>query len=126
LKVHTAVPPSRYKNGLSLVEKELLGILTKDASKFEIKAVKTRQDFWRKKSGSPAQIQKEMLSTDMLMQAVAIDAVIRFGINSLLRNNKLSDNDKKELEFLFELRYNLLNPQIYKLKKRAEASLKGL
>jgi len=126
LKVHTAAPPRRYKNGLSLVEQELLGILTRDASIFDIKAVKARQDFWRNKSGSPAQIQKEMLSTDMLMQAVAIDAVIRSGINSILRNNKLSDNDKKELEFLFELRYNLLNPEIYKMKKSAEASLKGL
>ena len=109
------VPPRTSKN-LSAVEQQLFSILINYIPEFDAKAVKARQLLWRKKTGNPQQLQKAMLTSDLIMQAVALDAVIRSGLNSILRNNKLSDNDKKELEYLLKLRYYLLTPEIYKLE----------
>ena len=64
----------------------------------------------------PEQVQREMLSTDTLMQAVALDAVIRSGINTILRGNQLTENDEKELNTLLKLRNSLLMPEKHMLE----------
>ena len=51
-----------------------------------------------------------MLESDPLMQAVALDAVFRETINSILRNGKMSEREKAELEELLRLRLELLDP----------------
>lgn len=102
---------------VSPIQRELFSIfLMEFIPDFDTEAVKARQKFWSRKSGEPAAVQKDMLNSDKLMQAVALDAVIRCGIKSILRNGKLTDNDKKEMQFLLKLRYYLLNPEMYKLK----------
>ena len=56
-----------------------------------------------------------MLTSDPVMQALALDAVIRSGINSILRNNQLTEDNKNGLQSLMRLRYYLLTPEMYKL-----------
>ena len=108
--------PPRTNKTLSSVERQLVSVLMNYTPDFDAKAVKARQLFWRKKTGNPQQLQKAMLTSDSLMQAVALDAVIRSGLNSILRNNQLSASDKNELESLLKLRYYLLTPEMYKLE----------
>ena len=108
--------PPRTNKTLSAVERQLVSVLMNYTPDFDAKAVKARQLFWRKKTGNPQQLQKAMLTSDSLMQAVALDAVIRSGLNSILRNNQLSASDKNELESLLKLRYYLLTPEMYKLE----------
>ena len=74
--------------------------------------VKARQNYWRSQKGLPEQIQKEMLTSDPVMRAVALDAVIRSGINAVLRADKLTAGESKKLEKLLKFRYYLLNPPI--------------
>ena len=109
------VPP-RSSKSLTPIETKLLSILFSYTPNFDAKEVKLRQDFWRSKKSLPEETQKKMLSTDPVMQAIAIDAVIRSGINSILKTNKFTTNDEEELKYLLKLRYYLLTPNMYELE----------
>ena len=78
---------------------------------FDVAKVQERQRYWRSRKGDPAQILKEMLTTDPIMQAVALDAVIRHGINKVLEHGSFRDNEETELKKLLDLRQALLDPQ---------------
>ena len=113
LRVYAGVPPKTDKGGLSLIEQQILGILMRGyLTDLDAGDVKARQNYWRSQKGLPEQIQKEMLTSDPVMQAVALDAVIRSGINAVLRADKLTAGESKELEKLLKFRYYLLNPPI--------------
>lgn len=105
-------PPQKGTKTLSLVESELFTIIEVAIGypDFDPKQVKNRQDFWRSQSGSPAEIQTKMLESDPLMQAVALDAVIRQGINSILQKGKMSELEMEEMKELLRLRRELLDP----------------
>ena len=66
---------------------------------------------------APAQMLKEMLTTDPIMQAVALDAVIRHGINKVLEYGAFRDNEEAELKNLLDLRLALLDPEWGKIKQ---------
>ena len=97
---------------LSPIESELFSLMEVAIGypDFDSKQVKGRQDFWRSQSGSPVGIQTKMLESDPLMQAVALDAVIRQGINAILQNGKMSKLEKEEMKELLRLRRELLDP----------------
>ena len=97
-------------------ESGLFSLLISYFTDFDEKTVKARQDYWRKKSGSPEQILKEMLKNDTLMQAVALDFEIRLLINIALKRKKILLEEKNELQFLIKYREYLLNPRTYKKK----------
>ena len=73
---------------------------------FDRKQVQERQRYWQ----SCTDI-KLMLTTDPVMQAVALDAVIRNGINKVLEHGSFRDNEEKELSKLLAMRQALLDPQ---------------
>ena len=84
--------------------------------KFDVAKVQERQRYWRSRNGDPAQMLKEMLTTDPIMQAVALDAVIRHGINKVLEHGAFRDNEEAELKNLIYLRHALLDPEWGKLQ----------
>ena len=78
---------------------------------FDVAKVQERQSYWK----NHADI-KLMLTTDPIMQAVALDAVIRNGINKVLEHGSFRDNEEAELKNLIDLRHALLAPEWGKLQ----------
>ena len=98
--------------GVTPLESKLWGMLHgADYPDFDVVKVQERQRYWSSRKGDPAQILKEMLTTDPIMQAVALDAVIRHGINKVLKHGSFRDNEETELKKLLDLRQALLDPQ---------------
>ena len=56
------------------------------------------------------------INTDQLVQTVALDAVIRHGINKVLEHGSFWDNEEAELKELIDLRHALLVPEWGKLQ----------
>ncbi len=52
-----------------------------------------------------------MLETDPVMQALALDAMIRYGVNAILKNGTFQPGEKSQLGTLFELRHGLIYPE---------------
>ena len=77
---------------------------------FDVAKVQERQRYWSSRKGDPAQMLKEMLTTDPIMQAVALDAVIRHGVNKVLGHGAFRDNEEAELKNLLYMRQALLDP----------------
>ena len=73
---------------------------------FDVAKVQERQSYWKNRADI-----KLMLTTDPVMQAVALDAVIRNGINKVLEHGSFRDNEEKELSKLLAMRQALLDPQ---------------
>ena len=105
-------PPSKGTKTPSALESDLFRIVEVAIGypDFDPKQVKERQDFWRSQTGTPAELQRKMLESDPLMQAVALDSVFRDTVNTILRNGKMSEKEKAELEELLRLRLELLDP----------------
>ena len=78
---------------------------------FDIAKVQERQRYWKSRTDI-----KLMLSTDPIMQAVALDAVIRHGINKVLEHGSFRGNEEAELKNLIYLRHALLDPEWEKLQ----------
>ena len=78
---------------------------------FDVAKVQERQSYWKNRADI-----KLMLTTDPLMQAVALDAVIRNGINKVLEHGAFRDNEEAELKNLIDLRHALLAPEWGKLQ----------
>ncbi|MBQ4313809.1 MAG: hypothetical protein IJC21_00035 [Lentisphaeria bacterium] len=83
---------------------------------FDIAKVQARQRYWKIRKGDPAKTQQEMLKTDHMMQAVALDSAIRNKINKILENGLFRDNEEAKLQKLLNLRQALLDPQWGKLQ----------
>lgn len=92
------------------LEHQLCGMFMAAYPDFDRAKVKARQTFWRNEPGTPAQIQQKMLETDPVMQAVALDAVIRHQVNAVLQSGVFQSGDKAQLGELFELRQGLVEP----------------
>ena len=78
---------------------------------FDRKQVQERQRYWKNRADI-----KLMLTTDPIMQAVALDAVIRHGINKILEHGSFRNNEETELKELIDLRHALLDPEWGKLQ----------
>ena len=83
---------------------------------FDIAKVQARQRYWKIRNGDPSKTQKEMLMTDHMMQAVALDSATRNKINKILENGLFRDNEEAKLQKLLNLRQALLDPQWGKLQ----------
>jgi len=105
-------PPSKGTKTPSALESELFRIVEVAIGHpdFDRDRVNERQDFWRSQPGTPAELQRKMLESDPLMQAVAWDSVFRESVNAILRNGKMSGQEKAGLEELLRLRLELLEP----------------
>lgn len=77
---------------------------------FDPDVVKRRQNHWRVASGTNAVKQNAMLTEDPIMQAVALDALIRSGVNRILAGGELPQEEKDLLRSLLLMRYSLLDP----------------
>ena len=103
--------------GVTPLESKLWGMLHgADYPDFDVAKVQERQRYWRSRNGDSAQMLKEMLTTDPVMQVVALDAVIRHGINKVLEHGAFRDNEEAELKNLLYLRLALLDPEWGKLQ----------
>ena len=103
--------------GVTPLESKLWGMLHgAHYPDFDVAKVQERQRYWSSRKGEPAQMLKEMLTTDPVMQAVALDAVIRHGINKVLEHGAFRDNEEAELKNLLDLRLALLDPEWGKLQ----------
>jgi len=78
---------------------------------FDGGAVEVRRAFWRGRSGTAEEIQRQMLETDPLMQALALDLLIREKANAVIEAGAFRPGDKKELGGLFRLRRGLLDSE---------------
>ena len=78
---------------------------------FDVAKVQERQSYWKNRADI-----KLILTTDPVMQAVALDAVIRNGINKVLEHGSFRDNEEAELKNLIYLRHALLDPEWGKLQ----------
>ena len=104
--------------GVTPLESKLWGMLhSADYPDFDVAKVQERQHYWSSRKGDPAQMLKEMMTTDPVMQAVALDAVIRNGINKVLEHGAFRDNEEAELKNLLDLRLALLDPEWGKIKQ---------
>ena len=78
---------------------------------FDVAKVQERQSYWKNRADI-----KLMLTTDPIMQAVALDAIIRHGINKVLEHGSFRGNEEAELKNLIYLRHALLDPEWGKLQ----------
>ena len=97
--------------GVSGPARELYGMFMVVYPDFESRSVRGRQGFWRSRPGDAAEIRREMLETDHLMQALALDLLLREKANAVLEAGRFRPGDKTELGELFRLREGLLNPE---------------
>ncbi|MBE6363903.1 MAG: hypothetical protein E7054_09670 [Lentisphaerae bacterium] len=82
-----------------------------DYPDFDVAKVQERQSYWKNRADI-----KSMLTTDPIMQAVALDAVIRHGINKVLEHGSFRNNEETELKELIDSRHALLDPGWGKLQ----------
>ena len=74
-----------------------------------------RQSHWQSQSNL-----RNMLTTDPIMQALALDSTIRDKVNAILQTDSLSEMEKAELQKLLELRHFLLDPEWGKIQYQAK------
>ena len=110
-RLQTKTAGMRGRRAPSPLEQELARICSRFFyPDFDPDVVKRRQNYWRGASGTNAGKQNAMLTDDPVMQAVALDALIRSGINRILVNGKLPQEEKELLRSLLLMRYSLLDP----------------
>ena len=97
--------------GVSKTEQRLQFLFSVSYPDFDLQNVKSHQKFWRSYSGTAVRIQQQMLETDPVMQALALDAMIRYRVNAILKNGFFQPGEKSQLGTLFELRHGLLHPE---------------
>ena len=98
--------------GVTPIESKIWGMLHgTHYPDFDVANVQERQRYWKSRTDI-----KLMLTTDPVMQAVALDAVIRHGINKVLEHGSFRGNEEAELKNLIYLRHALLDPEWGKLQ----------
>ena len=102
-------PPRRAKKA-SPLELELVRSFQSLYPDFDQATVKRRQQYWRQAAGSEEEKLEAMLTSDPIMQAVALDALIRSGINIILQKGTPAVAYRNLLLPLFYVRYGLLEP----------------
>ena len=93
------------------LEQTLFSMLMVDYFDFDESKVRERQHYWKKHGDI-----KAMLTTDTLMQAVAIDCIIRHGINTVLENCRFRGTEESDMKELLSFRRFLLDPEWGKLQ----------
>ena len=103
--------PQRTVRSVSQLEQILFSMLMDYHPDFDAAKVRERQRYWQKQGDI-----KAMLTTDPVMQAVALDAVIRKGINTVLQRGEFQDSEQAELVDLIAIRRALLDPEWGKMQ----------
>ena len=116
LKPGHVVPRRQVRGGTPLESKLWSMLLSVYYPDFDAAKVKARQHYWHKRTGDPAEILREMLTADPVMQAVALDSIIRHKINTLLAHGSFRENEEAELKKLIDQRHALLDPKWGKLQ----------
>ena len=99
-------------SGVTKTEQQLYFLFSVAYQDFDLQEVKASQTFWRNYGGTtPAGLQQRMLESDRIMQALALDAIIRAKANAILKNGSFQPGDKSQLGVLFELLQGLLHPE---------------
>ena len=93
------------------LEQTLFSMLMDYHPDFAVAMVKTHQRYWQKQGDI-----KAMLTSDPVMQAVALDAIIRHGINTVLKRGSFQGSEQVELADLLSIRRALLDPEWGKLQ----------
>ena len=101
----------RTARSITHLEQTLFSLLMDYHPNFDVAKVKERQRYWQKKGDI-----KAMLTTDPVMQALALDAVIRKGINAVLQRGAFQGSEQAELADLLSMRRALLEPEWGKLQ----------
>ena len=107
----TAGVHPRTSKPLSDLEQEFSNMFSAAYPDFDRNKVRERQNFWQRQYNPAARIQQSMLETDPVMQALALDAIIRHEVNAILEEGAFQKGEKARLRTLFELRYELIMPQ---------------
>jgi serine/threonine protein kinase len=97
--------------GITKTEQRLQFLFSVAYPDFDLQNVKSHQKFWREHPGTADQIQRQMLESDPVMQALALDAMIRAKVNTILKNGIFQPGEKSQLGTLFELRHGLIQPE---------------
>ena len=97
--------------GISKTEQRLQFLFSVAYPDFNLQNVKSHQKFWREHPGTADRIQQQMLESDPVMQALALDAMIRARVNAILKNGYFQSGEKSQLGTLFELRHGLICPE---------------
>ena len=85
---------------------------------FDTAKVRERQRYWRNKGDV-----KAMLTSDAVMQLIALDAIIRHGINTVLEQGAFQGNEQAELADLIALRHALFDPEWGKMQYMSKKNL---
>ena len=101
----------RTARSITHLEQTLFSLLMDYHPNFDVAKVKERQRYWQKKGDI-----KAMLTTDPVMQALALDAVIRKGINTVLQRGAFQGSEQAELADLLSIRRALLEPEWGKMQ----------
>ena len=98
------------------VNPEIFSLGVRYASSLTGKELAERQKFWKDKKLQARELQKAMLEKDLVMQAAALDLLIRGIAEKTPRNAALSPRDKSRIEQLFKLRHEAVNPAAYRFE----------
>ena len=101
----------RTARSITHLEQTLFSLLMDYHPNFDVAKVKERQRYWQKQGDI-----KAMLTTDPVMQALALDAVIRKGINTVLQRGAFQGSEQAELADLLSIRRALLEPEWGKMQ----------
>lgn len=97
--------------GITKTEQRLQFLFSVSYPDFDLQNVKSHQKFWRGFSGRADRLQQQMLESDPVMQSLALDAMIRTKVNTILKNGVFQPGDNSQLGTLFELRHGLIQPE---------------
>ena len=97
--------------GITKTEQRLQFLFSVSYPDFDLQNVKSHQKFWREHPGTAVRIQQQMLESDPVMQSLALDAMIRTKVNTILKNGVFQPGDNSQLGTLFELRHGLIQPE---------------
>ena len=95
---------------------EIFSLGVRYTSALSPKELTERRQYWRGKNLPAKELQKAMLETDRVMQAAALDLLIRETAEKTPRNAALSPQERSRLEKLFRLRHEAANPHAYRLE----------
>ena len=92
-------------------ERELHELFKAAYPDFDLNDVKFRQKMLQDSVIAAIMLQRQCLERDQLMQALALDFMIRTRVNDILKNGAFKPGEKSQLAELFELRHGLLKPE---------------
>ena len=95
---------------------EIFSLGVRYTSALSPKELTERRKYWRGKNLPAKELQKAMLETDRVMQAAALDLLIREAVAKAPPHGPLPLREKSRLEQLFRLRHEAAHPHFYRFE----------